>query len=101
MSSTLAPSNPVSAGWDGTSYYSADGYKTASWTLTNGKVTQVNATTPTVIVNGVKSLDGVSLNGKVITVSNASLNQSTVTISDGFTLELADNVTVPTALAPT
>ncbi|MBQ3435177.1 MAG: hypothetical protein IJG24_09070, partial [Selenomonadaceae bacterium] len=93
LSSTLAPSNPVSAGWDGTSYYSVDGYKTTGWTLTNGKVTQVNAATPAVTVNGVKSSDGLSLNGTTVTVSNAALNQATVTISDGYSLVLGNDVT--------
>ena len=43
-------------------------------------------------VSGVKSLDGLSLNDKVVTVSNASLNQKAVTISDGYTLKLGSDV---------
>ena len=94
LSSTLAPSDSVSAGWDGTSYYSTDGYKTAGWTLDNGKVTKVNAVTPTFTVNGVKSNSGLNLNGTTVTVSNASLDGNEVTISGtGYTLAPGNDVT--------
>ena len=46
-------------------------------------------------VSGVKSAKGLSVNNKVVTVSDASLNQAVVTISKGYTLALADDVTVP------
>ena len=43
-------------------------------------------------VSGVKSLDGLSLNGNVVTVANAALNQSDVTISAGYSLALGSDV---------
>ncbi|MBQ6297517.1 MAG: hypothetical protein IJK81_07470 [Selenomonadaceae bacterium] len=48
-----------------------------------------------VTVNGVKSTNGLALNGKVVTVSKAALNAKNVTVSDGYTLALGDNVTKP------
>ena len=49
-----------------------------------------------VTVKGVKSLDGLSLNGTTVTVAKSSLKGSKVTISDGYTLELAEDVPTPT-----
>ena len=53
-------------------------------------VCSLNGTTVTygnlITVTGVKFLDGVSLNNKTVTISNTSLNQGTVTISDGYNL---------------
>ena len=46
-------------------------------------------------VKGVKSLDGLSLKKKVVTVSDASLNKKKVTVSDGYTLKLGKDVTKP------
>ena len=48
----------------------------------------------TIYVYGVNSSDGLSINGNVVTVSESALNPySTVTISDGYELKLADDVT--------
>ena len=44
-------------------------------------------------ITGVKSLDGISLSGKVVTIAASSLNKSKVTISDGYNLKLASDVT--------
>ena len=44
-------------------------------------------------VSGVKSTSGLSINDKVVTVANSALNQAEVTISDGYTLALGDDVT--------
>ena len=54
------------------------------------------AATALVTVTGVTSLDGLSLRKKVVTVSAASLGTKNVTISDGYTLKLGSDVTVPT-----
>ena len=45
-----------------------------------------------ITITGVKSLDGIAPNGNTIKISNASLNQTTVTINDGYTLELDHDV---------
>ena len=49
----------------------------------------------TVAVNGVKSSDGLTINGNTVTVANSALNQGTVTISDGYALALDINVMTP------
>ena len=54
------------------------------------------ATTTLATVKGVKSTKGLTLNDNVITVAKASLNAKKVTVSDGYTLDLADNVTTST-----
>ncbi len=93
MGSDLAPSNAVSKGWDGTSYYAADGYTTAGWTITDGKVAQVTAATPAVTVTGIKSTDGIKVeNGKVtIDATNLADGAEKVELTgDGYTLEISD-----------
>ena len=73
-------------------------YKTAGYTLANNAITYSKATTAKtlVTVKGVKSLDGLSLSKKVVTVSKASLGTDKVTISDGYTLKLGSDVDKPT-----
>ena len=61
----------------------------ASWKLSGTTATYGNLVT----VSGVKSLDGLSVSGKVVTVAASSLNKSKVTISAGYTLKLASDVT--------
>ncbi|MBR4152633.1 MAG: hypothetical protein IKT98_06690 [Selenomonadaceae bacterium] len=46
-------------------------------------------------VDGVKSLDGISKKGTKITIAKSSLNKSDVTISDGYTLALGEDVPTP------
>ena len=46
-------------------------------------------------IKGVKSLGGLSLSGKVVMVSKASLGTSNVTITKGYTLKLGSNVSAP------
>ena len=68
-------------------------YKTAGYTLaSNGKsISYSKATTAETLatVNGVKSLDGLSLNKKVITVSKAALNKKNVTVSGEYEFNFA------------
>ena len=50
---------------------------------------------PTRPITGLKNnaaVSGISLNGNVVTLSNSVLNQGTVTVSNGYTLKLADDV---------
>ena len=61
---------------------SADEWKLDGTTATYGSLT----------VTGVTSLDGLSLSGKIVTVSASSLGTNKVTISDGYTLALGDDV---------
>ena len=48
-----------------------------------------------ITVKGVKSLDGISSSGTIVTISKASLGMSNVTISDGYTLKIGSDVTIP------
>lgn len=67
-----------------------------TWTL-NGTTATYGTNSETLLtITGVKSLSGISLNNKIVTVSNVALNQGTVTVSDGYTLKLANDVTIPT-----
>ena len=96
LSSILAPSNQVSAGWDGNNYYSTGGYKTAGWTLTDGNVAQVNATTPIVTVENVPSgatvsNDTIGVSGTAVTVKNAALVGAKITAT-GYDIDVAENL---------
>ena len=78
-------------------------YKTAStsagYTLTNNQITYTGASGGDDIqIKGVKSADGISISGNAFTIANAALNQSTVTISNGYTLALASDVTAPNTI---
>ena len=66
--------------------------ETNSWKISGTTATYGTSSKTLVTVNGVKSLDGLSLNKKVVTVSNSSLNKKSVTISDGYTLKLGSDV---------
>ena len=65
------------------------------WTLNGTTATYGTWKEILVTVNGVKSVNGLNLSGNVVTVSNAALNQGTVTISDGYTLKLGSDVPSP------
>ena len=64
------------------------------WRLNGNIATYGNSTETLVTINGVKSLDGISLSGSTVTIANSSLNQSPVSISDGYSLALANDVTL-------
>ena len=67
------------------------GYKLAS---DSKSISYSKATTKTLTtITGVKSTDGLSVSGNVVTVSNSALNKKKITISDGYTLKLASDVT--------
>lgn len=64
-----------------------------TWNL-NGTTATYGTVAETLIkVNGVLDLEGISLKDNVVTVSQAALGTSTVTISDGYTLALGRDVT--------
>ena len=66
--------------------------ETNSWKLSGTTATYGTSSNTLITISGVKSLDGISLSGKVVTVAASALNKSKVTISDGYTLKLADDV---------
>ena len=70
--------------------------ETNSWTL-DGTTAKYGTSAKTLVtVKGVKSVDGLKVDNKVVTVSNSSLNAKKVTISgDGYTLKLGDDVPAP------
>ena len=70
-------------------------FSKTSWTHSGTSATYGTDLETLAAVNGVKSLDGISMKGRVITVAAASLNKSNVTISDGYTLKLGKDVTKP------
>ena len=73
-----------------TAYYSLAGDKKS---ISFNKATSKTLVT----VKGVKSASGLSLSGKTVTVGASSLNKKTVTISDGYTLKIANGVATPQA----
>ena len=90
--SSLTTTDAVKAHWDEFSYLSN---KTASsWTSGAATVTFTAATGGEVLtkISGVKNTDGLSVSANVITVANSSLDESTVTVTNGYTLQLADDV---------
>ena len=67
---------------------------TAGYTLKDNQISYVGDSggETLVTVNGVKSTDGISINDKTVKVAASALNQAAVTISEGYTLALADDV---------
>ena len=65
------------------------------WRLVGTTATYGTADNTLITVSGVKSLSGISLNNKVVTISAASLGTSKITISNGYTLALGKDATVP------
>ena len=63
-----------------------------SWTLNGTTATYGTSKKTLVTVKGVKSLDGLSISGKVVTVTADALSTNKVTISKGYTLALGSDV---------
>ncbi len=72
-----------------------------SWTLDGTVATYGSANKTLATVSGVKSLNGISLDGKVVTVSKAALNATDISVSGGYTLALASDVPAPTTAKAT
>ena len=66
--------------------------KTNFWKLSGTTATYGTSSKTLVTVSGVKSTDGLSISGKVVTVAANALNKTKVTISSGYSLALADDV---------
>lgn len=73
------------------------GGTTAGYELKNNQVNYVTASDgeTLIIVDGVKDTAGLSLSGNVVTISSAALNGEQITISEGYTLALADGIAEP------
>ena len=70
-------------------------YEIYSWTLDGNTATYETSDNALVEVSGVKSTSGILLSGKIVTISKAAVNDKPITISDGYTLKLANNVAKP------
>ena len=82
------------------SYINVKGGKYVSskydWEINGTAATYGTSSNILITVSGLKNnapVNGITLSGNVVTLSDSVLNQVTVTISDGYTLQLADNVT--------
>ena len=64
-----------------------------AWTLDDPTAIYGTGIETLITVNGVKSLDGISLSGTKVTLSEAALGTDKVTVSDGYTLALGTDVT--------
>ena len=102
LASDVAAPQSTAAGWklNGTTatYYATAG-TTAGYSLANNQITYTPAQAgDTFSVMGVKSTSGLSVSGKVVTVSANALNQSAVTVSEGYELALATDVKEPSTI---
>ena len=105
LANGVAAPKTTAAAWhlNGTTATYKAASTSAGYTLKNNQISYTAASggeTLTTVTN-VKSLDGISLNGKVITVSATALNQKKVTVSEGYTLALGKDVAKPSVMAPT
>ena len=66
-----------------------------TWRIKNTTATYGTSKNTLITVKGVKSLDGLSLSGKVVTVNASAMSSDVVTISDGYTLDLNIDVDIP------
>ncbi|MBR4152836.1 MAG: hypothetical protein IKT98_07740, partial [Selenomonadaceae bacterium] len=93
---TLANDAPTpqdtAAHWelDSTTATYKNNYTSAGYSVVNNQIVYNEASggEDLITISGVKSLDGISLSGNTITIANSSLNQSNVTISNGYNLKL-------------
>ena len=67
------------------------------WTISDTTATYGTSDNILVTVNGIKSIDELAIDtdNKIVTVSKSALNQTDVTISEGYTLKLAKDVSAP------
>ncbi|MBQ6297215.1 MAG: hypothetical protein IJK81_05930 [Selenomonadaceae bacterium] len=96
-------SSTTAAGWslNGTTATYKIAATSAGYKLANNQISYVNASggNTLVTVSGVKSLSGISLSDKTVTIANSALNQGTVKISDGYTLKLGNDVPISSTTA--
>ena len=96
VSTTAATSNAWSYKNSVATYKQTKGEKYSL--ASDGKTISYTAGTSKTLtkVSGIKSADGLSVSGKVVTISAIALNKSKVTISNGYKLALASDVTTST-----
>ena len=96
VSTTAATSNAWSYKNSVATYKQTKGEKYSL--ASDGKTISYTAGTSKTLtkVSGIKSADGLSVSGKVVTISASALNKSKVTISNGYKLALASDVTTST-----
>ena len=75
------------------------GEEKKTWQLNGTTATYGTSSNTIITVSGVKSLDGISLSENTITVGAAALNNSNVTVSNGYILSLATDVPTPQTTA--
>ena len=64
------------------------------WTLIGSTAKYSTPSKTLIAINGITVLDGAGWNKKVVKLSKSALSTSTVTISDGYELALAEDVTL-------
>ena len=104
LADDVTKTSTTAAGWtleDSSALYK-NSSTMAGYTLADNKISYVNASggDTLVTVTGVKSLDGISLNGTVVTVSNAALEAKTFLSAATATLSLSPT-TSPSPRQPT
>ena len=103
LGNDVTQSTSTAAGWtlNGTTATYKAATTSAGYKLANNQISYVAAGggNTLITVSGVKSLDGITLNGSTVTIANSALNYSDVTISDGYYLALANDVTTPVTTA--
>ncbi len=67
----------------------------AQWSFKKNVATYGTTTEILVTVSGVKSTEGLSLEGTTVVIDKHSLSNKTIKISSGYTLKLADSVATP------
>ena len=99
LASDVSTPKTTAAAWShsGTTATYKNTSTSAGYSIVNNQIVYSAASggATAITITGVKSLDGISQSGKTITIANASLNQETVTISDGYTLALDYDVATP------
>ena len=70
--------------------------ETNSWQFSGTTVKYGTSSNTLFTIKGVTSISGISFSGTTVTISKASLGTDKVTISDGYTLKLADDVSKST-----
>ena len=97
LGSDATKSKTTAAGWTlkGTTATYKESSTTAGYQLADNQISYVKASGGKTLatVKGVKNAKGLSLSGNVITVAKTSLGTAKITVSDGYTLKLAKDVT--------
>jgi len=106
LASDVTAPAATEAGWaisNGTATYYApgtsEGYLLSNNLIVYKAVAMGEALIKITGLSSTATLEDISLNGKTVTISANALAQDTVTISNGYTLELADDVITPESIS--